>query len=304
MQVGINFFFTGASADPPLLATAAESLGFESLWVPEHIAIPIDAGRPYHRGTGAVPASYMEMADPFVALACAAGATRTLRMATGVCLAAQRHPVVLAKTVASLDRFSDGRLIFGVGGGWFRDEVELFGVPFAQRWAALEECVGAMRTLWRTGEGRYEGRYVSFPRVHSKPLPATAGGPPVIIGASPTPASVRRIANWADGWLALFQDPGQVAQARLAIVRECELNGRDPDSIEISVLVMDASPALQDAYAEAGASRVVVQLYNNPGTELPFAAWEAQYARAAAGPTPSEVQTLRALEVVAARAGL
>src|SRR5436309_2427968 len=149
MKLGVQFFVTGHTIDPVTLAKAVEDAGFDSFWVPEHATLPVRPTTPYPMTGGAIPAVYGQMADPFVLLSFIGAATTTLKLGTGVCILPERHPLLLAKEVSTLDNFSGGRVLFGVGTGWAREEIELFGADFKTRWRYTRESVEAMTALWR-----------------------------------------------------------------------------------------------------------------------------------------------------------
>ena len=176
MKVGIFVFETGLSLDPAILAKRAEELGFESFWVPEHPIIPLETTSPFS-GTpdGSLPEIYNRFVDPFVALARAAAVTNTIKLGTGVCLVPERNPLILAKEVATLDHFSGGRFIFGIGAGWLREETEIMGGDFDHRWAQTREAVQVMKELWTKDQAEYHGKYYDFPpvRCYPKPRPDT-----------------------------------------------------------------------------------------------------------------------------------
>jgi probable F420-dependent oxidoreductase len=233
-----------------------------------------------------------------------AAATTTLKVATGVCVVPGRHPLNLAKAASTVDNFSDGRLLLGIGVGYMREEIELFGVDFDTRWTYTRETIEFCRRLWKDGQAAYDGKLLSYPEVIVDPLPAQRPGPPVVIGGMNTEYTYRRIARWGDGWLATLPAPEQIALGRKAITAECEAIGRDPAEIEISVLTHEADPALQEAYAEAGADRLVVMLYNHPGRAVTPDEWLEVGAVAATSPAPTTDETLRALDLIRARAQL
>ncbi|HKK30124.1 MAG TPA: LLM class F420-dependent oxidoreductase, partial [Alphaproteobacteria bacterium] len=209
-------------------------------------------------GGDPLPKPYYHMADPFVSLMAAAAATKTIRLGTGVCLVAQHDPIALAKTVATLDHLSGGRVLFGVGGGWNREECENHGVPFAKRWKYLRESVEAIKRIWSEEEASYDGEMVKFERIISYPKPAQAGGPPVIYGGA-TEKGRERVARYCDGWIpidVLVRDlPAQMADVR----QRAEAHGRDPDSIELSVFAFEGvdGDSLK-AYRDIGVKRVTL----------------------------------------------
>ena len=174
-------FPTDYSISPAELAAAAEERGFESLWLPEHSHIPASRRTPFPGG-GELPKMYYDVMEPFVALASAAAATRTLRLATGVCLVPQRDPIQTAKSVASLDRLSNGRFLFGVGAGWNAEEMENHGGAFAQRGLLLRERVEAMKEIWTRSKAEYHGKLVDFAPLMAWPKPVQKPHPPIHVG--------------------------------------------------------------------------------------------------------------------------
>ena len=152
MKFGVLFFTTDTAMPPGEVARALEERGFESLWAPEHVHIPVHrTSKSPGTGTVELPDRYLHILDPFVALTVAACATTTLKVATGVCLVSEREPIALAKQAASLDLLSNGRFLFGIGAGWLKEELEILGVPFADRWAVTAERIAAMKRLWQEG---------------------------------------------------------------------------------------------------------------------------------------------------------
>ena len=303
MKIGILFYPTAYTIDLMTLGKAVEDAGFDSFWVPEHAAMPVDS-TPHPLTGGPTPAVYGQKADPFVALSFIAAATTTLKIATGICSLPEHHPLLLAKTVGTLDNFSGGRFLFGVGVGWHRGEIELFGTDFDTRWTYARESIEAMKVLWRDGVGSYEGALVKFPPVMSDPMPAQRPHPPVIIGGLNTVHTHRRVAQWGDGWFAAVASPEELAAARRAIDAECDKVGRDPSTIELSVAVLDPSPSIRRAYDDAGADRLIVPLYNHPGEPLPYECWPEATVAAVLRDTPSPAETLHALDVIHRLAGL
>lgn len=303
MKIGVQFFVTGYTIDAATLGKALEEAGFESYWAPEHAVLPARPAMDHPTTGGRIPDVYGQMADPFVVLGMMATATTTLKLGTGVCLVPEHHPLILAKTVSTLDNFSGGRVLFGIGTGWLPEVTTLLNPRATKPWKYTREAVAAMTTLWRDGRGAYDGELVAFPEVICDPVPVQRPRPPVIIGAQPTPLACKRIAEWGDGWLANGVTPEQVADGRKAITAECERIGRDPGTVEISVGVRDPGPEARHAYEAAGADRLVISLYNHPGTPIPMARW-AELGAATIAPPPSAESTLRALDFVRERAGM
>ena len=170
MHLGIFSYNVAYGARPDELARACEERGFESFWVGEHTRIPASRQTPYPGGDP-LPRPYYHMADPFVSLMAAAAATTTIKLGTGVCLVVEHDPIVLAKTVATLDWLSHGRVLLGIGGGWNREEMEHHGTPFQRRWQVLRERVEAMKAIWTQEEASYAGEFVTFERIISNPSP-------------------------------------------------------------------------------------------------------------------------------------
>ena len=153
MNVGIFVFETADSLDTAVLAKHAEELGFESFWVPEHPVIPVTTSSPYRGSSdGVIPDAYKRIVDPFVALARASAVTTTIKLGTGICLVPEHNPLMLAKTIATLDHFSGGRFIFGIGAGWLKEETEVMGGDFPHRWTQTREAILAMKELWTKDE--------------------------------------------------------------------------------------------------------------------------------------------------------
>lgn len=187
---------------PAELARWAEENGFEALYFGEHSHIPVDSHIPASIFPDGFPDWYKEFYDPFVSLAAAATATSRLKIGSAVCLVAQHDTIQLAKTAATLDRISAGRLLLGIGGGWNREEMANHGVSFADRWSVVREKVLAMREIWTHDEAEFHGDFVDFGCLWCWPKPARSGGPPVIMGAG-SPATPARIAEYCDGWMPI-----------------------------------------------------------------------------------------------------
>ena len=264
MKIGVFMFITGSSIDVAALARRSEELGFESLWVPEHAAIPVHTDTPWS-GTpdGVIPYNYTQMVDPFVALARASAVTTTLKLGTAICLVPQRHPILLAKEIASLDYFSGGRFLFGIGTGWLREETELFGIDFKDRVRYTREAILAMKELWTKEESEYHGEFIDFPPVRSFPKPVQKPHPPVYLGGMAKNV-LRRVVAWGDGWVPNRVTPDQIRQGRQELDRLARKAGRDPASLEISVHGQPADPKLIKEFEAAGASRVIIRCTSAP----------------------------------------
>jgi probable F420-dependent oxidoreductase len=233
------------------LAPLAEELGYDSLWMGEHVVVP-DPRR---------PPSPMEpdepIHDPLVALAFAAAHTTSIRLATGIVILPQRNPVVLAKQLASLDSISSGRLIAGIGVGYLEPEMTAVGVPMKRRGARADEYLAAMRALWEQERPSFEGEFVRFDGVNAHPRPVQRPLP-VVIGGH-TEAAHRRAARSGQGWYGFMLDLEQTAQQVAGLRRALSQAGRDPGELELSVspsVRVDAETA--EAFGDLGVDRLVL----------------------------------------------
>ena len=199
MKFGLAIFPTEYAISMTELAPAVEQAGFESLWVAEHSHIPTSRQTPWPAG-GELPKQYWHTMDPFVALTAAALASRTLKVATGICLLVQRDPIHTAKQVASVDVVSNGRFLFGIGGGWNKEEMADHGTDFHTRWKLLRERVEAMKSIWTQDVSEYHGDLVSFGPMWCWPKPVQKPHPPVILGGS-GPNILKRVVAYGDGWM-------------------------------------------------------------------------------------------------------
>lgn len=304
MRVGIGMFITGYTVDAQTFARAVEDYGFESIWVPDHPVLPVDPETQYPSNEGVIPDLYGEMADPFVLLSFLGAVTSTIKLATAVTLLPERHPLTLANTIGTLDNFSNGRVILGVGAGWLREEIELYGVDFDDRWGYANESVLAMKALWEHGIASFEGKRISFPAVRCDPMPKQRPYPPVLIGAPASDRTFRRIARVGDGWLPVMPSPQEVESGRRAMEDAFRERGRDTSGIDITVFAMDVSPETQRAYEDAGADRLVVGIYNHPEKALAHEQWGPARSAALAGGRPTPEETMRTLQWAAEHANL
>ena len=272
MEVGI-FTWTNASIDPAVLAKQAEELGFESFWVPELPIIPVEADRDFPTDTiSGVDTS--SATDPFVALSRASAVTTRLKIGTGVCLVPEHNPFHLAKKVASLDQFSRGRFIFGIGAGGLREQQEIMGADFDHRWTQTRDAMLAMKQLWTQDEAEYHGTYYDFPPVKLFPKPAQKPYPPVFLGGTAKNV-LKRVVDYGDGWMparaativskdhANFVDREEIERGRKELNDLAEAAGRDPTSIQVLAFGgprQYRTRAAIDALEEAGADRATIWL--------------------------------------------
>ena len=241
MKLGVFTFNTEYTMRADELAVAAEERGFESIWFPEHTHIPASRLSPWP-GNGPLPKEYVHMSDPFTSAAAAAVVTKTIKLGTGICLVVEHDPLALAKTVATVDRLSNGRFLFGVGAGWNREEMENHGTPFDKRWKVLEERVKAMKALWTEEEASFHGEYVNFDRVWSYPKPIQQPHPPVILGTFGSVWGRKRVADFGDGWIPIDLFHGDLKADVADLHRRLKENGRDPESVSISMFDIFETP--------------------------------------------------------------
>jgi probable F420-dependent oxidoreductase len=259
MKIGLAGVNTGPFVSPDLfgqIARDAERLGFESVWTIEHLVVP-KVHAPY-RGTpdGQVPGGdNLPINEPLIHLGYAAAITSTLKLATGVLLLPLRHPLYLAKQIATLDQLSNGRVIIGVSNGWMEAEFNALGVDFGKRGVRSEETIAAMRALWREGHASFSGTRVSFPEMLSYPQPLRKDAIPIHIGGY-TEAAARRAGRIGDGF---FPNTGDIKALIAAMRDEARKHNRNPDSIEITLLAAEPSLEAVRAAAGLGANRVLLR---------------------------------------------
>ena len=257
MQFGVFIFATEYTISITDLARAAEDLGFESLWVPEHTHIPTSRRTPWPGGAE-LPREYSHTLDPFLALTAAAAVTTHLKLGTGVCLIIERDPITTAKEVATLDHLSAGRFLFGVGGGWNLEEMANHGTQPEQRWRLMRERIEAMREIWTHDEAEYHGELVQFDRIWSWPKPVHQPHPPVLVGGN-GPHTLRRVIDYGDGWMPIAGRRGPPIEERWAELREmAAAAGRGP--IPLTVFGVQPDPRLVDHWLSVGAERVLFGL--------------------------------------------
>jgi probable F420-dependent oxidoreductase len=245
MRFGIVLFTSDRGITPAQAALAGEERGFDTFWVPEHTHIPVRRDAP-HPGTadGSLPDErYLRTLDPWVSLATAAAVTTRIELATAVALPVEHDPITLAKTIATLDHLSGGRVTLGAGFGWNTDELTDHGVPPAKRRTVLREYLEAMRALWTEEQAEYAGEFVSFGASWAWPKPVQPHIP-TLIGAGGTDKTFEWIARSADGWITTPRDAGIVdsvahlhevwtAAGRPGEPRVVALDGKpDPDRLD------------------------------------------------------------------------
>ena len=267
MKIGLMFTNTGAFTDPELmahLAATADRCGIESMWTIEHVVIPQGFQTPYpYSRDGKFPGGEMTpILDPLVPLSFCAAITSKLRFGTAVMILPQRHPIYVAKELATIDVMSNGRVMLGVGSGWLKEEFEAVQIDFRTRGARTDEAIAAIRALWRDDPSTFEGRHFKFRQMRSFPKPVQKGGIPIHIGGH-SPAAVRRAARVGDGF---FPAPGNlnVLKELFTKVREeCSKIGRNPAEIELSAAGR-LTPDLIKTFQDMGVSRAMTMV---PGAD-------------------------------------
>jgi probable F420-dependent oxidoreductase len=256
MKFGVAIFPVEAVQPPGELAAMAEERGFECLLFPEHTHIPASRETPHPSGA-ALPPEYSHTYDPFVALTAAAGATTRLLIGTGICLVIERDPITTAKEVASLDRLSGGRFLFGVGAGWNREEMRNHGTDPGTRFGLMRERVEAMKAIWTEEEASYHGRHVDFERIWSWPKPLQQPHPPVLVGGN-GPRVIDRVLAFGDEWM-----PNR-AQEEFLVPMLTDLRTRAAAAgrgqVPVTIAGMTRDPASIERFEQAGVSRSVYWL--------------------------------------------
>ena len=257
MKFGVAMFMTDYSISPTELALAVEERGLESIWAPEHSHIPLPRVSPWPGG-GDLPKQYYDVMDPFVVLSAAAAVTKTIKIGTGVCLVIQRDPIQVAKEVASLDQISNGRFLFGVGGGWNAEEMANHGIAFKGRFKLMRERIEAMKVIWTEKEPEYSGEMVNLSKMMSWPKPLQKPHPPVIVGGG-FPHAARRAIRYGDGWIPLggrMDLPAVIGE----FYKMAEEAGRKREELPLTSFGVSLEGSSIAKSADAGIDRVVISL--------------------------------------------
>ncbi|MGH7863519.1 MAG: LLM class F420-dependent oxidoreductase [Candidatus Binataceae bacterium] len=261
MKLGLMFANSGPFSNPEMLAhlaTAAERFGFESIWTVEHVVIPQDYKSPYpYSPTGKIPGGEdVDIPDPLLPLAYAAAVTRKLKLATGILILPQRHPLYVAKEIATLDRLSNGRVVFGIGSGWLKEEFDSLGLDFHQRGAMTDEAIRALRILWRDDAASFSGKHFKFGPVKMFPKPVQKGGVPIVIGGH-SPAAARRAGRLGDGFFPALAELDKLKELFAVMTDEATKAGRDAKTIELTCMGRARLDSLKQ-FQDIGIARVVV----------------------------------------------
>ena len=233
MKIGITMFATDYAIRPDTLAKECEERGFESIWFPEHTHIPASRKSPWPAG-GELPKEYWHTHDLFVSLGAAAAVTKTIKIGSGICLVIERDPITLANEVASVDQLSNGRLLFGIGGGWNAEEMENHGTSFNRRWKVCRERIEAMKVIWAEEEAEYHGEFVNFDPIWSHPKPVQKPHPPIILGTL-SDKGLKRVVNYCDGWIPVGGTVQDMPAAIQQLHNLADEAGRPKEEIPVSI---------------------------------------------------------------------
>ena len=266
LRVGVMTFPTAYSIAVGELAAALEARGFESLWLPEHSHIPVRHS-PWPGGSE-LPASYYDVYDPIVGLAVAAEHTSTLRLGTAVLIMPQRDPIQLAKSLATIDVVSGGRLEVGIGGGWNLEEMRNHGADPARRFRRMREGVEAMVAIWTESPAEYHGELIDFDPIQAWPKPVQRPHPRIHVGGA-APSALQRVIRYGDGWIPLTgRGEGDLIDHVRELRRLAAAAGREPNALEVTVCGASRDPATLDGYIDAGVDRILFLLPSKGRDEI------------------------------------
>jgi probable F420-dependent oxidoreductase len=263
-MVGIQVFPGDGFIRPADLGRAVEDRGFAALFFPEHLHMPVERTIDFPIPIP-LPEIYKRNFDPFLAFAAISSVTSTLTFGTGISLVAQRDPILLAKTIATLDHLCQGKFVLGVGAGWNVEEMKNHGVDPDSRWGRVADHVQAMRTIWTEDVATYHGRFVDFDRIWSWPKPYGNRHVPVLIGGSAR--SFARILRWADGWIPALDGDVDTLVAEIGQLRALASERRGGIELDITVAVGYGRKLTGPEFEKLCAARVTrVLLAINPGS--------------------------------------
>ena len=258
MRIGISMSATASMGDFGVIASKIEDLGFDSVWLPEHPVMPVNHKSVYG-GTpdGSIPKQMYLGVNPLIALSRASSVTTKLGIGTAVNLITEHNPLDLAKLIATLDFYSGGRFLFGIGTGWFREEAQIMGADFDHRWTQAREYVLAMKEIWTKEEAEFHGKYIDFPPIICNPKPAQNPHPPVLLGGNAKNV-LKRVVKWGDGWLPIRLSPEDILKAQQELLKLCDTEDRDPSTIQITMHSLPPDKELISRFEEIGVDRVLV----------------------------------------------
>jgi probable F420-dependent oxidoreductase len=282
MQLGLFAPTASPFATPEwlhALGTEAQARGYSSIWVPEHVVLFDEYSSSYpYAEDGKIPAPPGSgMLEPFTTLSFLASCTETVRLATGICLLAQRNPVYSAKEVASLDWLSSGRVDFGIGVGWLEEEYDVVNVPFSRRGKRTDEYIEILRALWTTDPSSYDGEFYDLPACSMFPKPVQAPHPPLVFGGESDPA-LRRVARFGQGWYTFNRLPDQVGEGMARLEQALAAEGRTRAELTVTACPYfnPFTPEMVDQYAEAGVDQVTALFFAMTTDDVPAAFDELQ----------------------------
>jgi probable F420-dependent oxidoreductase len=272
MKVGCQMPFSDFT--PPAYISEAgaivEEIGFDSLWVPEHVVFFADYDSRYpYSGDGRLPGEPRSLLDPFSALTFVAATTQRIKLCTGVCLVPQRNPVYCAKQVADLDYLSNGRFEFGIGIGWLKEEFEALGVPWQGRAKRLTECLGVMQSLWQDDISNFTGELFQIQGAVQNPKPVQKPHPPLIFGGE-SDAALNRVATIGQGWYGFNLTPETFKRHLDKLDGLLEAAGRSRDELKIYLSPAAGADKPDDfrAFAAAGAEQIILPVMANDTKKL------------------------------------
>ena len=264
MKFGLCYFPTDYSMPPAKVALEAEKRGFESLLFPEHTHIPVSRKTAWSRG-GDVPKEYIHSFDPFVALGSAVSVTEKILLGTGICLVIERDPIILAKEVATLDFISNGRVLFGIGGGWNREEMKNHGTDYPLRWKILKERIEAMKEIWKEDEASFHGKFVKFDEIWSWPKPKQDPHPPILIGGD-ADRTFQRVINYGDIWMPYPKEGDSFSEKIKKLNDMASDKGRGP--IPVTMFGVKSDPKIVEGFIKDGADRILFWLSSEGEKEV------------------------------------
>jgi len=271
MKVGVQTGFSGATS-PELIADfgrISEERGFHSVWVPEHVVFfPEYASRYPYSADGKIPGNPDGVMEPLTALTFVAAHTERIRLGTGVCLVPQRNPISTAKQVADVDYLSGGRLDFGIGIGWLREEFDALGVPWERRADRTRECIAVMKTLWCDEISSFKGEFFDLPESLQNPKPVQKPHPPLYFGGESEPA-LRRVAELGQGWFGYNLTPDQLDANLKRLDTLLAEASRSRSDVKIQVSPRGGSdPDTLARFRDAGVDQVVLPLFGRDADSL------------------------------------
>ncbi|MAI78017.1 MAG: hypothetical protein CL917_03680 [Deltaproteobacteria bacterium] len=263
MEIGLTFLPGDGAVDIARVARAAENNGFSSLWVGDHLALPLDFEREHEASEIGDPYQLLaNISSPLVTLARAAAVTKHLKIGTAICLPNLREPIALAKDVATLDSDCGGRFLFGIGGGWFREEMEIVGADFPRRGRQLTDSVAAMKKLWTEDDASHDGPYYQFSHIRMGPRPHQKPHPPILL-AGASQRIYNRVVDWGDGWIPTVETVEEFRQSQKDFLEAAAKKERDPN--EFIQVACGIENALRDrkeleAMREMGVDHLLIWL--------------------------------------------